>query len=283
MTTAFVLSGGASLGAVEVGMLKALREHGVTPDLIVGTSVGSINGAWVAGHPDQPLDPLAHIWTSLRRRDIFPTDFLRGLLGFVGRRRSLVPAHKLRTLVEQHLTFERLEDAPIPMHVMLAEVLTGREVLASRGRALDAIMASAAIPAVFEPVYIDGVPYMDGGVVNNTPISHAVALGADVVWVLCAGYACAIDEPPRGALAMGLHALTLLLHQQLADDVERYESVVELRILPPLCPQEVSPSDFSQGARLIERAYAQSKKWLAEDRTPSGQKAFLGLHRHDPS
>jgi NTE family protein len=281
VTVAFVLSGGASLGAVEVGMLKALRDHGVTPDLIVGTSVGAINGAWVAGHPNESLDGLAEIWTSLRRRDIFPADLLRGLLGFVGKRRSLVPAHKLRALVEQHLTFKRLEDAPVPLHVMAAEVLTGREVLMSKGSAADAIMASAAIPSVFEPVYIDEVPYMDGGVVNNTPISHAVALGADVVWVLCAGYACAIERPPRGALAMGLHALTLLLHQQLADDVERFESVVELRILPPLCPQEVSPADFSHGARLIRRAYDESRKWLAEDRTPSGQKAFLGLHRHD--
>src|SRR5437762_193399 len=103
MTVAFVLSGGASLGAVEVGMLMALRDHGVTPDLIVGTSVGAVNGAWVAGHPDQSLDDLAEIWSSLRRRDIFPADLLRGLLGFVGRKRSLVPAHKFRALVQQHL------------------------------------------------------------------------------------------------------------------------------------------------------------------------------------
>ena len=209
-------------------MLFRSHEAGVRPDLIVGTSVGAINGAWLAGHPDEPIDALARVWRGLKRSDIFPADPLRGFLSFAGRRGSFVSARPLRALVERELTFERLEDAPIPLHVVAAEALTGREVCLSSGPALDAVMASAAIPAVFEPVVIDGVPHMDGAIVNNTPISHAVAKGATTVWVLCAGYACALTEPPRGALAVGLHALSLLLHQQLADDVERYESVVDL-------------------------------------------------------
>jgi len=280
MTTAFVLSGGASLGAVEVGMLMALRDHDITPDLIVGTSVGAVNGGWLAGHGMDELDDLSHIWTSLRRRDVFPADPLRGFLGFAGRRRSLVPAHRLRDLIRRHLTFARLEDAPVPLHVVAVDALTGEEVCFSRGPAAEAILASAAIPAVFDPVTIDGVPYMDGGIVNNTPISHAVAQGATTVWVLCAGYACALEKPPEGALAVGLHALTLLLHQQLADDVDRYESQVELRVLPPLCPMRVSPADFSQAATLIERAHTASHRWIEENHAPSGQRRYLGLHEH---
>lgn len=280
MTVAFVLSGGASLGAVEVGMLRALYERGVRPDFVVGTSVGALNGGWLAGHPGDPVDGLAQVWQSLHRSDVFPTDPLRGFLGFIGRRRGFVPSHKLRTLIASHLTFERLEDAPIPLHVGVVDVLSGRDTLLSTGPALDAILASAAIPAVFDPVVVDGVPYMDGGVVNNTPISHAVALGATTVWVLCAGYPCALDAAPRGTLAMGLHALTLLIHQQLADDVERFEPLVELRVLPPLCPLRVSPTDFSHGAELIERAYTASLAWLDADRPSVGQKQFLGLHEH---
>jgi len=281
MPVAFVLSGGASLGAVEVGMLAALRERDIDPDLVVGTSVGALNGAWLAGHPEGPIDDLATIWRSLRRADVFPADPLRGLLAFAGRRRGLVRTGALRKLIARHLTFERLEDAPLPLHVVGVDVLTGRDVLWSRGSAVDAILASAAIPAVFAPVEIDGVPYMDGGVVNNTPISHAVALGADVVWVLCAGYACALGEPPRGALAMGLHALSLLLHQQLLDDVERYEREVELHVLPPLCPQPVSPADFHHSTELIARAYDATHDWLTRDHRRVGQAEFLGLHRHD--
>jgi NTE family protein len=282
VTVAFVLSGGASLGAVEVGMLMALRERGIAPDLIVGTSVGALNGGWLAGHPDAPLDELAEIWTKLRRQDVFPLAPVRGFLAFTGRRRSLVPSGHLRALIEHHLTFERLEDAPVPMHVSAVNVLTGEEVLFSRGRAADVIMASAAIPAVFDPVTLDGVPYIDGGVVDNTPISHAVALGADVVWVLCAGYPCAIDAPPPGALAMALHALSLLVHQQLADDVEHFEPVVELHVIPPLCPLRVSPTDFSHGAELISRAHDAALEWLASGPATQGQAQFLAPHEHSP-
>jgi NTE family protein len=277
---AFVLSGGASLGAVEVGMLAALRERGIRPDLIVGTSVGALNAAWLAGHPDAPIDDLAEVWKGLHRSDVFPADPRRGLLALAGRRPSLFDEGPLRSLIERHLTFSRLEEAPTPLHVVAVEVLTGREVLLSAGPAVDSVLASAALPAFFEPVEIGGVPYMDGGVGNNTPISHAVALGVDLVWVLSAGSACALTEPPANALAMALHALNLLLHKQLVVDVERYEPLVELRVLPPLCPLTVSPVDFSHSAELIERAYSASTRWLDEDHPPVGQAEFMGLHEH---
>ena len=280
MTVAFVLSGGASLGAVEVGMLAALRDHGIRPDMIVGTSVGALNGGWLAGHPDNPIDDLADIWRALRRSRVFPANPVRGFLGFAGRRRGLVSEHALRRLLTDHLTFSQLEDAPIPLHVVAVNVLTGNDVVFSRGPACDAILASAAIPAIFDPVVIDGVPYMDGGVVNNTPISWAVELGADEVWVLCAGYACALTEPPKGALAMGLHALTLLIHQQLIADVERYEPVVKLKVIPPLCPMRVSPADFRHADDLIRRAFNEASAWITADHPAVGQAQYLGLHDH---
>lgn len=280
MTTAFVLSGGASLGAVEVGMLEALLEHGVAPDLIVGTSVGAINGAWLAGHPDEGVEDLKRIWATMRRSTVFPADPLRGLVAFAGRRRGLVSQRGVRSLLQRHLSFERLEDAAVPLHVVAVDVLTGREVVLSEGSAVDAVMASAAIPAVFEPVRFGGMSLMDGGVVNNTPISHAVALGADVVWVLCAGYACALREPPRGALAMGLHALSLVLHQQVIAGVEAHEHEVELHVVPPLCPLDVSPADFGHSEELMDRARLAARKWLARPRGLTGQARFLGLHQH---
>jgi NTE family protein len=284
VSVAFVLSGGASLGAVEVGMLRALRERDIRPDVIVGTSVGALNGAWLAGHPDAPIDDLAEVWKAIERDDVFPTDVRRGLLALAGRRQSLIDEGPLRELIERHVTFDRLEVAPVPLHVVAVEVLTGRDVLLSKGPAVDSVLASAALPAVFDPVEIDGVPYMDGGVGNNTPISHAVGLtGIDLVWVLCAGHACALSEPPGSALAMALHALSLLLHKQLAVDVERYEPLVELRVLPPLCPLTVTPVDFSHSAELIDRAYDASKRWLDEEHPPVGQAAFLSAHEHAPA
>ncbi len=279
VTDAFVLSGGASLGAAQVGMLLALADAGIEPDLIIGTSVGAVNGGWLASRPDRDgIDGLAELWQGLRREDIFPTRPLLGLLGFLGKRRNFVPNGPFRRLVSSNLEFEQLEDAPIPLHVVTTDVLSGADVLHSTGSAVDAIVASAAIPAVFPPVTIDGRDQIDGGVVNNTPISHACALGADTVWVLSTGYACALDESPMGALAMALHALSLTVNQRLAVDVARFESVVDLRVVPPLCPIRTSPADFSQSAELIERAHEATADWLTSDPLLVGQAELLQPH-----
>lgn len=282
MTAAFVLSGGANLGAAQVGMLTALQENGVRPDLVVGTSVGALNGAWVAA--DAPLDELAELWRSLRRGQVFPADPLRGLLGFAGRSDHLVSDRGLRRLLRDHLRFERLEDAPVPFHVLATDVLSGLGVLLSDGPAVEAILASAAIPGVLPPVPIDGRSYMDGGVVNNTPISHAVELGAETVWVLATGYSCALQQPPRGALGIALHAVNLMIHQRLSLDVERYAEVVDLRVVPPLCPISVAPTDFSQADDLIRRAYQHTSDWLAGPMAGPAQPnvPLYGEHPHHP-
>ena len=280
MTTAFVLSGGANLGAAQVGMLAALAEAGVRPDMIVGTSVGAINGAWLAGGGD--IVGLRDIWLNLRRRDVFPTSPMNGLLGGIGRSNHLVPDTGIRRLLDQHLRFRNLEDAAIPLHVVAAEVLNGHDVLLSRGPAKPAILASTAIPGLLPTVKIGGVDLMDGGVVNNAPISHAYALGATQIWVLATGYSCALDRAPHSALAMALHAVTLTIHQRLARDVERYDGHCDLRVIPPLCPIKVGPSDFSQAEQLIDGAYRVTQSWLSTPHTPGNQSVFIEPHRHGP-
>jgi NTE family protein len=260
VVTAFVLSGGASLGAAQVGMLAALSEAGVQPDMVIGTSVGAINGAWVAGGMDS--DGLGAVWRSLRRETVFPARAVDGLLGFVGRREHLVPDIGVRRLLREHVRFARLEDAPVPFHVVATDVLSGCDTLLSHGDAVDAILASAAIPGVLPPVHVAGRYLMDGGVVNNTPISHAVRLGADVIWVLATGYSCALAERPRGALGMALHAVTLGINRRLAADIRRYTRRADLRVVPPLCPIKIAAADFSQAAGLIERAYSLTSGWL---------------------
>ncbi|MHB8718663.1 MAG: patatin-like phospholipase family protein [Candidatus Dormibacteria bacterium] len=281
MPTAFVLSGGGSLGAVQVGMLQALIAKGVTPDLIVGSSVGAINGAWLAGCAEPKcIDELADLWTSLSRSDIFPLHPLAGLLGFLGRRNHLVSPDGLAVLIREHLPFSRIEDARIPLHIVTTEVTTGREVVLSEGEALPAILASAAIPGVFPPVRVGRLELMDGGVVSNTPISHAVERGATRVYVLPAGYPCALPQIPHSALGMVLQALTLLVEHQLLHEVERYERSVELHVVPPLCPVAVSPADFSQGGELIDRARASAMQWLASEPAVRSHRAMLRPHHH---
>ncbi|MCT7366721.1 patatin-like phospholipase family protein [Mycolicibacterium llatzerense] len=280
MTTAFVLSGGGSLGSIQVGMLLGLAEAGITPDLIVGTSVGALNGGWIAGRSDHDgALALADLWRTLSRRKVFPTSPSMGLLGFLGRRPHLVSDSGIRSLLQQHLRFRRLQDAPTPLHVVATDVLSGQDVLLSSGDAIDAIVASAAIPAVLPPVRIGGRDLVDGGVVNNTPLSYAVELGATEVWVLPTGYSCAMPQPPRAALAMAMHAFTLAINRRLATDVERFEGSVELHVVPPLCPVRVSPVDFSRSAELIERSLQSTRRWLPTTRPEVGQAELLEPHR----
>lgn len=284
MTTAFVLSGGGSLGSVQVGMLLALADRGITPDLLVGSSVGAVNATWTAGRPGaQGARQLAEIWRSVKRENVFPVRPLAGLIGFLGRSDHLVPPDPLRSLLARHLGYERLEDAHVRVEVIATEVTTGFEAVLDRGDVVDAVAASAAIPGVFPPVRIDGRDLMDGGVSDNTPVSRAVEAGADRIYVMPTGYACALDEAPRSALAMVLQAITLLVQQRLIADVARYQSSVDLRVLPPLCPLHISPVDFSHTAELINRAHESASRWLDRPACDKDQTSVLSLHRHDPT
>lgn len=262
-------------------MLLALADEGITPDLIVGTSVGAVNGGWIASRPDAAgIRGLADLWVSLSRKDIFPTHPIAGALGMLGRRSHLVPNSGLRRVLVDNLQFTRLEDAPIPLHVVATDVVSGTDVLLSSGNAVDAIAASAAIPGVFPPVTIDGRDFMDGGVVNNTPVSHAVTLGADQVWVLPTGYSCDLPASPKTAMNMALHAMTIAVNHRLAVDVARFEQAVNLRVIRPLCPVAISGVDFSHAASLIERSHAATSSWLAANPPAVDQAALLEPHRH---
>lgn len=261
MTTAFVLSGGASLGSIQVGMAQALHDEGIRPDLVIGTSVGAVNGAWLAG--GRPIGGLVDLWHSLRTRQIFPLRPLIGLRGFAGRSPNLVPNSGLRRLLERNLVFAALEDAVIPFSVIVSDVATGEEVRLDRGPAVDAILASAAIPGVFPPIEIDGRWFIDGGIVDNTPISQAIAAGATDVWVLSTGYSCALPAPPKSAVAMALHGLAMLVQQRFVAETSRRTYPVPVHLIPPPCPITVTPMDFSQTMQLIDRARRGTTQWIA--------------------
>jgi len=279
MPIGLVLSGGASLGAIQAGMLHALYERGVAPDLIVATSVGAINGAFIASRPPTvaTADALGDIWRSIHRDEVFPRNLVTGLLGFVGRRNSLLSSAGLHHLLERHIEFKRLEDAAIPFHVIAVDLKSGHERRLSEGDVVEAVLASAAIPAVFPPVRWDDVELIDGGVANNTPISHAIELGATEIYVLPTGYACHLHTAPSSALGMGLHALTLLIQQRLIIEIRAFRDRARLVVLPPPCPLDVTPADFSHARELIERARRDAQAFLAA--IPVGRSAVPPVMR----
>ncbi len=169
---------------------------------------------------------------------------------------------------------------PIEFDVVAVDVLTGEELLLSKGPALDAVLASAAIPAVLPPVQWEGRELIDGGVANNTPISHAVALGAREIYVLPTGHACGLEQPPASALGMALHALSLLTHSRLIADIELHRDCAKLVVLPPPCPLAIQPIDFAHADELIARSVNDARKFLdsgGAERPP----IRMRMHRHE--
>jgi len=283
MTTAFVLSGGGSLGAVQVGMLQALIARDETPDLLVGTSAGALNASYLGGHGTSlsALDALAGIWIALRRGDVFPLNPAQHLLALTGARESIFAADGLLRLIGRHLSYRSLEDAVIPIHVVATNMLSGEEVLLSTGDAVSAVLASTAIPGLLPAVRREGLTLVDGALANNAAISQAISLGADRIFVLPTGVACALAEPPASPYASALQALSFLTQQRLIRDVADLADKAELHVIPPLCPLSVSSADFGHASELIDRARIATGKWLdsRNDLLPR-QERFLSLHEH---
>jgi NTE family protein len=258
---AFVLSGGASLGSIQVGMLKALFEAGITPDVLVGTSVGAVNAAWIAAWPgSEGVAKLEEIWLGLRREHVFPLGWAAAT-GLLGKTNHLFSNRALRNLLERNLPYERLEHAAVPVHVVTSELKSGRAVVMSSGPAVPSLLASCAIPGVFPPVTVGQRELVDGGVANHTSIDAAVRLGASRIYVLPISYPWLYEEPTN-ALGMALQALARLVAQRLESEVAAYQNAAEIIVIPPLEPMAVSPADFSHTAELIEHGYESARKML---------------------
>jgi NTE family protein len=269
--TAFVLSGGASLAAAQVGMLHALYERGIEPDFLVGTSAGALNAAFVASRPQTTATAtkLGRIWRDLQREDVFPVSLTALVGGVYGRRDHLVPDRGLRALVRRHLEFGDLADAPIPVHAVAFDLTEGREVLLSEGPAVDAIAASASIPGVYPPVAMGESRLVDGGVVNNTPISHAIALGANRIYVLAAQHPCKPPErPAKSALDAAIYGLGLLVSSRLESDIARYTRDVDLVVMPAPNAADVQPTSFEHSGTLIREALAAGRERLSSRSGP---------------
>jgi NTE family protein len=276
-----VFAGGGSFGAIHVGMLHSLASRGITADMVVGSSVGTLNGAYYAGNPTiEGIQRLDTIWRGLRRSDVFPVTW-RMIMGFLYRRDFLVTSDALRQLVDENLGYRNLEDAKLPVHIVATDILSGGTVVMSEGPAAQAIIASAAVPAAFEPVHFNDLYLADGAVSSNTPVTVAVARGAQRLIVLPTGYACALEKPPAGAVANALHALTLLIARQLMNELQGLDHSIDYFVVPPLCPLTGSPYDFSQTSELIERAAMSTDAWLSEGGLDHpGVHTQLSTHKH---
>ena len=262
-STAFVLAGGGSLGAIQVGMLAELVNAGVKPDLIVGVSAGALNGAFFAHDPSAAMvGTMAALWAGVTTRQILGLSW-RSLLGVLGLREHLTDSVGLRRILERFLPYRRFEDTAVSLHVIAADLITGQEVVLTSGSIIEAVLASTAIPGVFPAVELRGRLLVDGAVAARSPISVAAALGAQRLIVLPCGFACAGASVSASALGRAMHAITLLGAGQLRRDFEHYHGSVDIHVVPPLCPLSQSCYDYSRGSDLFARGRLSTRAWIA--------------------
>ena len=256
--TAFVLAGGGSRGAVQVGMLAELVHRGVRADQVYGASVGAVNGAAYCGDPTtHGTDRLSDIWLTLKGEDVFPKGRVHGPWLYFQQRPSVHSNTGLRRVIESGLTYENLEDAVVPLEVVTTSLTDGREHWITHGPAVEAVLASAAIPAMFPPVVIDGDVLMDGGVVNNVPISRAIAAGCTRVYVLLCGPLHYRPAGPRRPVEAVLTALFVAVHARFAREVAMLPPGVEVIVFSGGGEPSAAYRDFSATAELIDEGRAE--------------------------
>jgi NTE family protein len=230
---AFVLGGGGALGAHEVGMLKALAEHGVEPGLILGTSVGALNGALFAADPTRAgAERLEALWRDSRHRELFPGS-LFARVGTLARTGTHVqPFGRLRDMLAERLPVERIEDLAVRYQCVAASIERAAEQWFDSGPLAEAVLASCAVPGVLPPVRIDGEHYLDGGIVNSIPVARALALGARTIYVLQVGRLERPLRPPRRPWEVGMVAFEIARRHRFQADMATIPEGIEVHVLP---------------------------------------------------
>lgn len=269
--TAFVLSGGGNLGALQVGMLRALLEHRILPDVILGCSVGALNGAALAADPSlATVGRLQDLWLALEDRDVLPAGLLPTTVQLARKGVSVHGNEGLRRVMEDVLApGARFEDLQVPFQCVATDVAAAREVWFSTGSLVEPILASAALPAVLPPVEIDGIRYIDGAVVNDVPVTRAVDLGATTVYILHVG---GFDRPrpePKRPFDMALQAYWIARRARFRRDMAGLPESVEAVLLPTGDAPSGRFNDFSRSAALMASAYQATDRLLHERARPA--------------
>ena len=270
--TAFVLGGGGLLGAVEVGMLRALLEAGVRPDLIVGTSVGALNGALVATDPEpRVVDRLVRLWESAASSgEVYGDGPVRQVTRAVRTGTHLHSAKPLRDRLVQELGDLTFAELAVPFQCCAASIERAAEHWFTTGRVTDAVMASAAVPGLLRPARVDGEHYLDGGIVNSIPVGRAVECGATSVFVLQVGR---VDRPlavPTKPWEVARVSFEIARRHRFQREMAELPAHVTAHVLPTGGGDErrddslLSYRDFAAVMRRIDRAYDATSAYLAE-------------------
>ncbi|BCJ66581.1 patatin-like phospholipase family protein [Polymorphospora rubra] len=265
----FVLGGGGVLGAVEVGMLRALFRAGHRPDVVVGTSIGAVNGALVAADPTEAVtDRLVRLWASPEASEVYGDSVARQLRRFAARTHLHSP-RPLRRLLESALGEDTMiEELKVPFRCCAASIERAAEHWFDRGPLVDAVLASASVPGLLPPAEIDGEHFVDGGIVNSIPIGAAVDAGAKLIFVLQVGRVERPLSPPRRPWEVAQVAFEIARRHRFAREMAALPDDVEVHVLPTGGGESRDDTpwayrDMAAVGRRISRAYTASRRYLA--------------------
>ncbi|MCU1455275.1 MAG: Patatin [Acidimicrobiales bacterium] len=278
--TAFVLSGGGNLGALQVGMLRALFERRIKPDVVLGCSVGALNGAAVAAEPSLAMvGRLQDLWQNLAEEDVMPAGLLPTTVQLARRGLSMHDNRNLRRVLEEIMPVRSFEELIVPFQCVATDLTEGAETWFAQGPLIDPILASAALPAVYPPVEIDGVKYLDGAIVNDVPLSRAVELEADTIYVLHVG---SWDRPrpePKRPIDMAMYAYWLARRSRFRRDLASVPTDIEVIVLPPSATPSIRYNDFGHSDEMIAASYQASCAFLDSREGPGGEDIAAAVPR----
>jgi NTE family protein len=256
------------LGAAEVGMLRALLERGIKPDLVVGTSVGAVNGAAVAADPTVAVTHrLAEIWASPATKEIYGDSYARQLSRFATRTHLHSPGPLRRLLTRELGGDTEFADLAVPFQCCAASVERAAEHWFAAGPLVPAVLASAAVPGLLPPVRLGDEHFIDGGVVNSIPVGRAVELGADTIYVLQVGRIERALRPPRRHWEVAQVTFEIARRHRFAREMAALPDGVRAHVLPTGggSPRDDSPwayRNLSAAGRRIQRAYEATAVYL---------------------
>ncbi|QFU87617.1 patatin-like phospholipase family protein [Amycolatopsis sp. YIM 10] len=260
---AFVLGGGGSLGAMQVGMLRAVTEAGYRPDLVVGTSVGSLNSAVLALKGDDQAERLEHIWTRMTRHEAFPGGVFSQVRTLRTSGTNLFPNTGLAAIIDEYLgdgtTFE---DLALPLGVVTTDVETAEPRLIRSGELRPALLASCAIPGIYPPVEHEGRLLYDGGLVANVPMRQAISMGAKSLVVLDCAFPGQLPARPQTLAEVVMFTAMISMRNQAVLEAPLAAAEVPVVYLPGPPPVRVSPLDFRRTREFTALAYETAKKHL---------------------
>lgn len=231
--TAYVLGGGGALGSSEVGMVRALAEHGIRPDLVLGTSIGALNGAFIAADPGvEGAERLAAVWEAVVRDGVFLDNPVRQAARVARYRTHLLSNAPLRHVLETYLPVSRFEDLEVAFQCVAACIEDASGRWFSTGEIADPVIASCSVPGLFPPVLIEDRHYLDGGLVHSIPVGRALALGATRIFVLQVGRVEQPLSPPTNPWEVGTVAFEIARRHRFVHEMESVPDDVEMHVLP---------------------------------------------------